>query len=205
LSCQYGILRPDTFELHYILGAPVPSKIRPDDWDRLFAPSAPRRGGPLRALMNILIAVAVIALLGAGTAYAINYRQERFVQAVATATAFAPTAAAARTALALADQQATATLVMARTATALAKLPTPTPEGGLTAGVANGGNVREAPIDGRPLDQVNAGETIRLLEKTQDSGWFKITYTRNGATITGWVSRTLLTIDPAVEQQVPAV
>ena len=183
----------------------MPSKIRPDDWDRLFAPNAPRRGGPLRALLNILIAVAVIALIGAGTAYAINFRQERFAQAVATATAFAPTAAAVRTATVLAEQQATATLVTARTATAVAKLPTPTPEGGLVATVANGGNVREAPVNGRPLDQVNAGEAVRLLEKNADGSWFKITYARNGATITGWVSRTLLTIDPAVEQQVPAV
>jgi Tfp pilus assembly protein PilX len=181
----------------------VPSKIRPNDWDRLFAPNASRRGGPLRALLTILITVIVIALLGAGTAYALNLRQERFAQAVATATAFAPTAAAIRTATALVEQQATATLVTALTATAQAKLATPTPMGGLAATVANGGNVREAPISGRPLDQVNAGETVRLLAKTSDGGWLKVTYARNGATITGWISRTLLTIDPAVEQQVP--
>ncbi len=181
----------------------MPSKIRLDDWDRLFAPNAPRRGGPLRALITILITVIVIALLGAGTTYALNLRQERFAQAVATATAFAPTAAAMRTATALVEQQATATLVTALTATAQAKLATPTPVGGLAATVANGGNVREAPVSGRPLDQVNAGETVRLLAKTSDGGWLKITYARNGATITGWVSRTLLTIDPAVEQQVP--
>src|SRR4249920_2085495 len=94
-----------------ILGAPVPSKIRPDDWDRLFAPNARRRGGPLRALMIILGTVVVIALLGVGTGFALNFRQERFAQAVATATAFAPTAATIRTATALAEQQATATLV----------------------------------------------------------------------------------------------
>jgi hypothetical protein len=181
----------------------VPSKIRPDDWDRLFAPNAPRRGGPLRALVNILVVAVAIALVGAGTTYALNLRQERAAQAVATATALAPTTAAVRTATALAEQQATATLVSARTATALAKIPTPTPEGGLTAIVANGGNVREAPVNGRPLDQVNAGETVQLLEKTKDGGWFKVTYARNGATITGWVSRTLLTIDAAVEQQIP--
>src|SRR5689334_11830633 len=185
-----------------ILGAPVPSKIRPDDWDRLFAPNAPRRGGPLRALITILATVAVIALLGVGTVYALNYRQERFAQAVATATAYAPTGAAIRTATALVEQHATATLVTALTATAQAKLATPTPKPGLAATVANGGNVREAPINGRPLDQVNAGETIKLLAKTQDAAWFKVTYARNGATITGWVSRTLLTIDPAVERQV---
>jgi Tfp pilus assembly protein PilX len=181
----------------------VPSKIRPDDWDRLFAPNAPRRGGPLRALITILITVAVIALLGVGTVYGLNFRQERFAQAAATAAAYAPTDAAIRTATAVVYEQATATLVAALTATALAKLPTPTPEGGLAATVANGGNVREAPINGRPLDQVNAGETVRLLAKTSDGGWIKITYARNGTTITGWVSRTLLTIDPAVDQQVP--
>jgi hypothetical protein len=181
----------------------VPSKIRPDDWDRLFAPNAPRRGGPLRALITILVTVAVIALLGVGTVYGLNYRQERFAQAAGTATAIAPTVAAIRTATALVEQQATATLVTALTATAQAKLATPTPQPGLAATVANGGNVREAPVNGRPLDQVNAGETIQLLAKTADANWFKVTYARNGATITGWVSRTLLTIDPAIDQQVP--
>ena len=71
------------------------------------------------------------------------------------------------------------------------------------ATVANGGNVREAPINGRPLDQVNAGEAVQLLAKTQDGRWLKVTYARNGAIITGWISRTLLTIDPTIEQQVP--
>ena len=182
----------------------MPSKIRPDDWDRLFAPNAPRRGGPLRALVTILVTVVVIALLGVGTVYGLNYRQERAAQAAATAAAFAPTVAAIRTATAVVYANATATLVTALTATAQAKVATPTPAAGLAATVANGGNVREAPINGRPLDQVNAGETVRLLAKTQDGAWLKVTYTRNGATITGWVSRTLLTIDPAIEQQVPA-
>jgi Tfp pilus assembly protein PilX len=181
----------------------VPSKIRPDDWDRLFAPNAPRRGGPLRALVTILVTVVVIALLGVGTVYGLNYRQERAAQAAATAAAFAPTAAAIRTATAVVYANATATLVTALTATAEAKVATPTPTAGLAATVTNGGNVREAPINGRPLDQVNAGETVQLLAKTQDGAWLKVTYTRNGATISGWVSRTLLTIDPAVEQQVP--
>jgi hypothetical protein len=182
----------------------VPNKIRPDDWDRHFAPNAPRRGGPLRVLLNIMIAVAVIALLSGGTVYALNLRQERYAQAVATATAVAPTLVAIQTAAAVAEQQATATLVAARTATAVAKLPTATPAGGLTARVANGGNVREAPnLSSKVLDQVHASEAVQLLEKTKDGAWYKITYARNNATITGWVSKTLLTIDPAIEQQVP--
>ncbi len=178
----------------------MPSKIRPDDWDRLFAPTAPRRGGPLRALGITLAAMVVLALLGVGGVFTINLRQQRFAQAVATATSAAATAIPQRTAAALAEQNATATLVAARAATATAEQQ-PT---ALTASVANGGNVREAPVDGTPLDQVRVGEVVQLLEKNADGTWFKITYTRAGqAPIVGWISKTLLAIDPTVEQQVP--
>ena len=67
-------------------------------------------------------------------------------------------------------------------------------------GVFNGGNVRDRPVTGKPLDQINAGETVQLLAKTSDGGWYQITNIRN---ISGWVSRTLLTVDPAVAKQVP--
>jgi flagellar FliL protein len=77
------------------------------------------------------------------------------------------------------------------------------PETGLSAKVFNGGNVRARPVTGRPLDQINAGETVQLLTKTSDGGWYQISYTRDGTPITGWVSVTLLTIDPAVAKQVP--
>lgn len=175
------------------------SKINPNDWDRLFAPNAPRRGGPLRALLNVIGAVVLLALLSGGAVFLLNVRAERFAQAVATATSAAATALPQRTATAQAQLGATATVVAARTATAVAK-PTPAP---LTASVANGGNVREAPVNGRPLGQVSAGETVQLLEKNQDGSWFKITFTRDGQSITGWISKTLLTIAPEVEQQVP--
>ena len=47
------------------------------------------------------------------------------------------------------------------------QVPTATPpETGLTAKVFNGGNVRERPVTGKPLDQINAGETVQLLAKT---------------------------------------
>jgi hypothetical protein len=74
---------------------------------------------------------------------------------------------------------------------------------GLSATVFNGGNVRERPVTGKPLDQINAGETVQLLAKTSDGGWYQISYTRDGKPITGWVSVTLLTIDSAVAKQVP--
>lgn len=177
------------------------SKINPNDWDRLFAPNAPRRGGPLRALLNVIGAMVLIVLLSGGAVFLLNVRAERFAQAVATATSAAATALPQRTATAQAELGATATVVAARAATAAAAAqPTPAL---LTASVANGGNVREAPINGRPLGQVSAGETVQLLEKNQDGSWFKITFTRDGQSITGWISKTLLTIAPEVEQQVP--
>jgi Tfp pilus assembly protein PilX len=181
----------------------VPSKIRPDDWDRLFAPNARRRGGPLRALLNLLIPVVILGLLGVGAVYALDFRQQRVAQAIATATAQAPTEAAIRAATAQVKLNATATIAAALTATGVAKQPTATPEGILTARVFNGGNVREVPVSGRPLDQVNAGETVQLVAKNQDSTWFKVTYGREGRTVIGWVSGTLLTIEPSVAQAVP--
>jgi flagellar FliL protein len=82
-----------------------------------------------------------------------------------------------------------------------AQVPTTAPpETGLTAKVFNGGNVRERPVTGKPLDQINAGETVKLLAKTADNGWYQITNIRG---VTGWVSRTLLTLDPDVAAKVP--
>jgi uncharacterized protein YgiM (DUF1202 family) len=78
--------------------------------------------------------------------------------------------------------------------------PTPGAASGLTATVFNGGNVRETPVTGRPLDQINAGETVQLLGKTADGAWYKITNVRG---VTGWVSVTLLSIDDEVAGQVP--
>jgi hypothetical protein len=176
----------------------VPSKINPNDWDRLFAPNAPHRGGPLRALVNILLTVVLLVVIGVGAVFLQNVRAQQLVQAVATATSAAATALPLRTATAQANLNATAT-VLAH-ATAAAATPTPT---ALTASVANGGNVRETPVNGRPLDQVKPGEVVQLLQKNQDGSWFKISYARDGQTITGWISKTLLTIAPEIEQQVP--
>jgi flagellar FliL protein len=71
---------------------------------------------------------------------------------------------------------------------------------GLKASVFNGGNVRERPVTGKPLDQIKAKETVDLLEKTADGGWYRITNERG---VTGWVSVTLLTIPADVARQVP--
>ncbi len=72
---------------------------------------------------------------------------------------------------------------------------------GLTATVFNGGNVRAFPtLQGKVMDQIHAAETVQLVAKTSDGSWYKITNPRNQ---TGWVSVTLLTVDPAVAAQVP--
>jgi flagellar FliL protein len=92
-------------------------------------------------------------------------------------------------------------------ATVAALPPPPTPNAtvppatGLTAIVFNGGNVRAAPnLQGQVLDQINARETVQLLSKTPDGNWYRITNVRG---VTGWVNRTLLTIDPDVARRVP--
>jgi flagellar FliL protein len=71
---------------------------------------------------------------------------------------------------------------------------------GLTATVSNGGNVRERPVTGKVLDQINANEKVDLLQKTSDGGWYRITNIRG---VTGWVSATLLSVGPDVARQVP--
>ncbi len=92
-------------------------------------------------------------------------------------------------------------------ATVAALPPPPTPNAtvppatGLTAIVFNGGNVRAAPnLQGQVLDQINARETVQLLSKTPDGNWYRITNVRG---VTGWVNRTLLTVDPDVARRVP--
>ncbi|NWG18802.1 MAG: SH3 domain-containing protein [Chloroflexi bacterium] len=100
---------------------------------------------------------------------------------------------------------ATAPTPLPATVAALPPPPTPNatvpPATGLTANVFNGGNVRAAPnLQGQVLDQINARETVELLSKTPDGTWYRITNIRG---VTGWVNRTLLTVDPDVARRVP--
>jgi uncharacterized protein YgiM (DUF1202 family) len=73
--------------------------------------------------------------------------------------------------------------------------------GDLTATVFNGGNVRAQPsVDGAVVGGINAGETVTLLQKTQDGQWYRLRTMRDEE---GWASVTLLTIDAGVIAQVP--
>ena len=85
-------------------------------------------------------------------------------------------------------------------ATAAPAEPSPTPAPALSATVFNGGNVRDQPVNGKVLDQINASETVTLLEKNADGTWYKITNQRQ---VSGWVSAALLTIDDATKGKVP--
>ncbi|MBC8161149.1 MAG: SH3 domain-containing protein [Roseiflexaceae bacterium] len=69
-----------------------------------------------------------------------------------------------------------------------------------TAVVSNGGNVRERPVDGAVLDQINAGEQVQLLKKTQQSSWYFILNQRG---VIGWVSATLLDVASETDSRVP--
>jgi hypothetical protein len=180
----------------------VPAKIHPGDWDRLFAPNAPRRGGPLRALMNVLLTIIVITLLGAGGVFAIGYRNDRIAAQIATATAVAPTIAAIRTQTAEAVANATATRVASRAATAVAGQPTPEPSLGIGT-VVSGGNLRQEPPNGTVIGLIWPGDEIKFLQEQQVGGqtWFRIRLTKPAANrsgegvaadTVGWASATLL-------------
>lgn len=180
----------------------MPAKIRPGDWDRLFAPNAPRRGGPLRALVNVLIIAAVLALLGGGSVFAMRYRNKQIATANATATAVAPTIAAVLAQRTATAAQATATVDAARTATAVAKQPTP--EVALGTGVVlNGGNLRQEAPDGAVIGVLAVGDEITFLQEQEVGGqtWFHIRIVKPAANrgsgsapadSVGWASATLL-------------
>jgi hypothetical protein len=181
----------------------VPSKIRPTDWDRLFAPNAPRRGGPLRALANVLIALVIVVLLGAGTIYAIRFQAKRVADQIATATAIAPTLQALNATATATILSGTATREAQGTATAVARQPPATALG--VGVVANGGNLRKEPrvAPDTVIGLIWPGDEIAFLEESLVGGqsWFRIRVTkpatnRGGqgveAGTDGWASASLL-------------
>jgi len=98
---------------------------------------------------------------------------------------------------------ATPTVAPAAPTAAATVTPAVREPGAPTAPVANGGNVRSAPdLQAAVLDQVNAGESVTLLGRSPDGTWLQI---RNVRGKVGWTHRTLLTLEPAVEQGLPVV
>lgn len=72
--------------------------------------------------------------------------------------------------------------------------------GPLKATVGNGGNIRFRPDvkTGTVLGQMHAGQTVTLIERTQDGGWYHVV----APEAEGWVSVTLLQLDPRVAANV---
>lgn len=73
--------------------------------------------------------------------------------------------------------------------------------GPLFGKVFNGGNIRYRPSvsTGTVLGQMHAGETVTLKQRTADGQWYRVV----APAAEGWVSVTLLTIDPRVAANVP--
>lgn len=183
----------------------MPPKVNPNDWDRLFRPNAPRRGGPLRALANLLLIGAAIGLLGGGAFFALRFGFERAQQAAAQTAEQAAISntqvIATRTARALA---ATTTAAAAVTAPATPTAPTAQPIG--RSSVVAGGNLRSQPVVAPEtvIGQICAGDQVDLLEQTTAADgavWYRLRVTEAANSCSpqhvtvgsiGWASSTLL-------------
>ena len=181
----------------------MPPKPHPNDWNRLFRPGAPRRGGPLRALANLLLIGAAVGLLVGGTFFALRFGLERAqVGAALTAEQIGTTNAqvlATRTARALAG---TATAAAVGVAT-----PTVAPAPLIGRGsVLAGGNLRSEPVVAPEtvIGQICAGDQVDFVEQRNAADgtlWFRIRITQTTTDCTaqrvtigslGWASSTLL-------------
>ncbi|HMQ32355.1 MAG TPA: SH3 domain-containing protein [Chloroflexaceae bacterium] len=183
----------------------MPPRVDPRDWDRHFRPGAPRRGGPLRALANVLLIGSAVALLGGGAFFGLRFGIDR-VRANNAATAVAVQTSnavvlAARTARALEATSTAAAVVVAPTPTAP---PAAAPIG--RGSVIAGGNLRSQPVVSPEtvIGQVCAGDEVDFLEQStaaDGSLWYRIRVTEVSGACTpqrvtlgslGWASSTLL-------------
>lgn len=183
----------------------MPLKADPRDWDRLFRPNAPRRGGPLRALANVLILGVVLAILGGGGVLAARQidvaRQAAAEAAVVQATFEAET---------LLGYTATTVSRTAEAAAAATAAATPTAVVETVIGrsvVTNGGNMRSEPVVAPEtvIGQICTDDQVEILEEqtiADGSLWYRIRVTSVAGACTpqrvslgsiGWASSTLMT------------
>lgn len=175
-------------------------KIDPRDWDRLFRPNTPRRGGPLRVLANLLIVGAAFLLLGGGAAFAFQFGLQQ-VQVSATATS---QAVATQNAIVLATRTARALETSLPASTAEVATPAPTlPLGN----IVTSGNLRSEPlvVPETVVGQICIGDTVDVLEEQIVGGsiWYRVRVTQTGpdcdpsrvpVSTEGWVSTLLVDI-----------
>jgi hypothetical protein len=182
----------------------MPTKIDPNDWDRLFAPNAPRRGGPLQVLVNVLILGAVFGALAYGLVFVLERRTQQTVSINATATVVAATVFPQQTAAVVAETSTAAAITIVETATVVAQPPKPRDILG-TGTVIKGGNLRKEPLVAPEtvLGLIWPGDEIQFLEPREVDGqfWYRIRITRAAANrpdvgvandTEGWASETLL-------------
>lgn len=181
----------------------MPAKVDPRDWDKLFRTGAPRRGGPLRVLANVLIFGTVFGLLAAGAFFGLRFGSSQIQQS----TLATQSAIETQNAVVL----ATRTTRALETATALAVAAAATPTVGAeavigTGAVIAGGNLRSAPVLGPEtvIGQICPGDRVVFLEQrdVEASPWYRIRVVETGASCdvlhvtvgsSGWASGSLLT------------
>lgn len=181
----------------------MPPKASPNDWDRLFRPNAPRRGGPFRALANLLLVGTAVGILGGGAFFALRFGFQRAQQGAALTAERAATS----NAQVLATRTARALAATAPAATPVATAPAATipPVIGQSSVVA-GGNLRSQPViaDDTIIGQICVGDQVDLLEQTTAADgalWYRIRLTTAAANCSpqrvsigsvGWASSTLI-------------
>ncbi len=181
---------------------------RIEEADRLRAQQQPRRNGRTALLVvgaaTVNLAVIGVAFLLSGMpviASGVGQTGLPLLSGVAANTSTRRDQAAAPTATPSPTASPTATARPSPTPSPT-PIPTATPVP-LTASVFNGGNVRAAPnLNGTVLDQIHAYETVILLGRSSDGVWLRIINPRQQE---GWVHRSLLTIDPAIEAALPVI
>lgn len=178
----------------------MPPRANPRDWERYFGPGAPRRGGPIRALANLLIAGTALALLVGGGFFAVRFGLER-ARASASATAGAietsnAAVRATRTARALTTEGASVPPISDTPATTIIGRGT----------VLARGNLRSEPriAPETVIGQICPGDGVEFLEQrttANDATWYRVRITTIGEACTpqrvsagsqGWASATLL-------------
>ncbi len=178
----------------------MPARIKPHDWDRLFRPSTPQRGGPLNALVNILIICVVLGIFTGGTVFAVQYNAER--QSILQATQAVQSTEQAVSAIETEATQAAESMLQQ---TAAAVTDAMFAEAIGAGQVIAAGNLRTEPVIAPETvaGQICIGDTIAFLEQRVTGGttWYRIRIINTTEECTpqrvpigtvGWASNTLL-------------
>lgn len=152
----------------------MPSKIRNDDWERLFGPHAPRRGGPLQVFGGVVATLALLGAFAVGVQFLLQYREQQQVTARANATVIAATAYPRATQTAVARTATAQAMIAAQTVVA-----EPTAIAGIGTGtVTRGGNLRREPqiSDTNIVGLIYPGDEIAFLEQRDLEGqvWYRV-------------------------------